>query len=107
VFSYQRGRLQAGLISKGVGRQYLDNAGLSSRSIDPYLIHDLELGYDLGGIRGLSQAKLSLQLFNLFDTAYETNGYTYAWYWGGEEYRFNFYYPQAGRHFMLRMEIGF
>jgi iron complex outermembrane recepter protein len=107
VFSYQHGRLQAGLISKGVGRQYLDNSGLSSRSIDPYLIHDLELGYDLGGIRGLSQAKLSIQLFNLLDTAYETNGYTYAWYWGGEEYRFNFYYPQAGRHFMLRMEIGF
>lgn len=107
VFSYERGRLQAGLISKGVSRQYLDNSGLESRSIDPYLIHDLELSYDLGGIASLRNASLSLQVFNVLDTAYETNGYTYAWYWGGEEYRFNFYYPQAGRHFMLRLEIGF
>jgi len=107
VFSYERGRLQAGLISKGVSRQYLDNSGLDSRSIDSYLIHDLEFSYDLGGIASLSNARLSMQVFNVLDTAYETNGYTYAWFWGGEEYRFNFYYPQAGRHFLLKIELGF
>jgi iron complex outermembrane receptor protein len=103
---YQSGRIDVGLISKGVSRQYLDNSGLDSRSIDPYLVHDLDLGYDFSGIRGLRSARVSMQLFNLLDTAYETNGYTYAWYWGGEEYRFNFYYPQAGRHVMIRIEIG-
>lgn len=107
TFRYKRGRLQAGLTSKGVSRQYLDNSGLNSRSIDPYLIHDLDLGYDLNGVAGMRNASVSLQVFNLFDSAYETNGYTYAWYWGGEEQRFNFYYPQAGRHFMMRLEIGF
>lgn len=107
AFNYQIGRIQAGITSKGVSRQYLDNSGLKSRSIDPYLVHDLDLGYDLGGIAGMRSSRLTLQVFNLLDARYETNGYTYAWYWGGEEQRFNFYYPQAGRHFMLRLEVGF
>ena len=103
----QLGDLDVSFVSKFVSRQYLDNSGLNSRSIDPYFIHDLVLNYDLNFLRGVKNASIQLQLFNLFDASYETNGYTYAWIWGGEEQRFNFYYPQAGRHFMLRLELGF
>ena len=106
-FVQQLGDLDVSFVSKFVSRQYLDNSGLNSRSIDPYFIHDLVLNYDLNFLRGVKNASIQLQLFNLFDASYETNGYTYAWIWGGEEQRFNFYYPQAGRHFMLRLELGF
>ena len=103
---YQHRGWSADVISKYVSRQYLDNAGLASRSIDPYLVNELLVGYRLNTGRFARFVEVNLHVMNLFDVAYETNGYTYAWITGSQENRFNFLYPQAGRHFMMQVSIG-
>jgi iron complex outermembrane recepter protein len=103
---YQHRGWSADFISKYVSRQYLDNAGLTSRSIDPYLVNEVLLGYRVDTGRFARFVEVNLHVMNLFDVAYETNGYTYAWITGAQENRFNFLYPQAGRHFMLQVSIG-
>lgn len=95
------------LNTKYVSRQYLDNSGQKSRSIDPYLINDLVFGYQFDRVSVIRQLSAQIHIYNLLDVEYEANGYTYAWIAGGQENRFNFYYPQAGRHFMLRLSIDF
>ena len=44
---------------------------------------------------------------NIFDEEYESNGYTWGYLAGPTEYRENYYYPQAGRHFMGMISIKF
>jgi iron complex outermembrane receptor protein len=44
---------------------------------------------------------------NVFDEVYESNGYTWAYRGGGQEYREYYYYPQAGRNFMLMLSLTF
>ena len=96
----------AELWTKYVSRQYLDNTQNKNRSIDPYLINDINLSYsldDLGVVKGITA---SLKLANVLDAKYETNGYTYGYIWGGEQ-RVNYYYPQAGRNFLFQIKWEF
>lgn len=104
---YELRGLYADLISKYVSRQYLDNSGLSSRSIDPYFVNDLILGYTFTRAQFARSIDVNVHVMNLLDVKYETNGYTYAWITGQDENRFNFYYPQAGRHAMVQVRVGF
>jgi iron complex outermembrane receptor protein len=86
--------------TQGVSRQYLDNTSRKSRSIDPYATTDISVDYSVG-----TSVSVQFTAFNLFDRAYESNGYTYGWIGGGEQ-RFNVYYPQAGRHWMMQVRVG-
>lgn len=83
-----------------VSRQYLDNTSQVSRSIDPYATTDISVDRMIG-----KSVSVNLTAYNLFDRAYESNGYTYGWIGGGEQ-RFNVYYPQAGRHWMVQVRVG-
>lgn len=48
---------------------------------------------------------IAFQLNNLFNKRYEANGYTYGYYTGGKLVNENFLFPQAGRNFMLSLNI--
>ena len=94
------------LLTKYVGRQYLDNTTTEARSIEPYITNDIRLKYfwNPGFMKEIS---LSILINNILDEKYESNGYTYGYLGGGEEYRENFYYPQAGRNFMAMLALKF
>jgi iron complex outermembrane receptor protein len=94
------------LLTKYVARQYLDNTSTEARSIDPYLTNDIRLKYfwNPGFMKEIS---LSFLVNNILDEKYESNGYTYGYLGGGQEYRENFYYPQAGRNFMAMLVLKF
>jgi iron complex outermembrane receptor protein len=94
------------LMSKYVGKQYLDNTTNDARSISAYLVNDLRVSYSWnpGFLRELT---FSLLVNNIFDEAYESNGFTYGYLAGPVAYRENFYYPQAGRNFMAMVGIKF
>jgi iron complex outermembrane receptor protein len=92
------------LLTKYVGEQFLDNTSNQARKIDDYLINDLRFSYTFQP-RSLKEITFSFLANNLFNTLYESNGYTYGYFGGGEEFRENFYYPQAGRNFMAMMSI--
>jgi iron complex outermembrane receptor protein len=94
------------LLTKYVGRQYLDNTSTEARSIDPYLTNDVRLRYTLNP-KFMKEISLSFLINNVLDEKYESNGYTYGYLGGGDEYRENFYYPQAGRNFLAMLIFKF
>ncbi|MBX2960916.1 MAG: TonB-dependent receptor [Cyclobacteriaceae bacterium] len=92
------------LLTKYVGRQFLDNTSNTNRQLDDYLVNDLRLSYTIRPPR-VKEIGFSLLVNNLFGVSYESNGYTYGYIGGGDIYRENFYYPQAGRNFMAMIAI--
>ena len=94
------------LLTKYVGKQYLDNTASNSRSIDAYILNDLRLSYTWKPSFA-KQVNFSFLINNIFDEAYESNGFTYGYRAGAAEYRENFYFPQAGRNFMGMIGIRF
>jgi iron complex outermembrane recepter protein len=106
-FSYLPFRnAEISLLSKYVGRQYLDNTSNEDRSISPYLIHDIRAKYAVQP-NFMREISLSLICNNIFSEEYESNGYTYGYLGGGDAYRENFYYPQAGRNFLIMLTLKF
>lgn len=93
-------------ISKYVSRQYLDNTSARGRSIDPFFVNNLRLSYQTA-IAGIKTVGFTLLINNLFNTAYEANGYTWGYYMAGTRNDFNFYFPQAGTNFLLGMQVAF
>lgn len=98
--------VEVGLLTKYVGKQYLDNTSNANRSIDSYFTNDLRLTYS---VRPSFMRELSVSLLanNIFNTLYSSNGYTYGYLGGDTEYRQNFYYPQAGRNYLLMLVLRF
>ncbi|HET6527643.1 MAG TPA: TonB-dependent receptor [Balneolaceae bacterium] len=107
IFRYSNNGFWAELSTKYVSRQYLDNTQTLSRSLDPYLVNDLRLGYSWKEAPMVQKIEATLQINNLFNEMYESNGYTYGYISGGERQFFNYYYPQAGRNFLLQLSFTF
>lgn len=98
--------MEVGLLTKYVGKQFLDNTSNAGRSIDSYFTNDVRLTYSVkpSFMRELS---VSLLASNIFNTQYSSNGYTYGYLGGATEYRQNFYYPQAGRNYIAMVALRF
>ncbi len=94
------------LISKYVGRQYLDNTSQKSRSLNPYYLQDIRLSYLIEN-KILKETNLILQLNNVFNKKYEPNGYSFSYIYGGDLTTENFYFPMAGFNFMLGVNVKF
>ena len=92
------------LNTKYVGKQHLDNTGKGSRILPAYLVNDLGVSW-ANRISG-ADALIQLMVYNLLDEKYSANGYTFS-YIVEELITEKFYYPQAGRHVMLRMKLSF
>ncbi len=106
VLSFTNSGFVAELSSKYVSRQYLDNTQDTDRSIDPYFVNDLRLSYTLDRFELTESITGTLLVNNILDTEYETNGYTFGFFAGGEQ-RFNYFYPQAGRNFLFQIKWEF
>ena len=94
------------LVSKYVGRQYIDNTSTKSASIDPYYVHRLEFFYSLKSKR-LRKIDFWLHLNNLFNSRYETYAWVYRYVYESDEYELNGYFPQAGFNFMVGINLKF
>ena len=106
-FSYHPiSAIELTLLSKYVGKQYLDNTSNESRKIEGYFVNDLRLTYTLKPIY-LREVSVSLLANNILDVKYSSNGYTYGYLGGQAEYRQNYCYPQAGRNFLAMLTIRF
>ena len=91
-------------IGKHVGKQFLDNTGATSRSLKPFVVNDLRAAYTLQP-KWVKELRLAFQLNNLFDIKYEPNGYTFSYISGGNYLYENYYFPMAGRNWMLALNI--
>jgi iron complex outermembrane receptor protein len=92
------------MLSKYVGRQFLDNTSKKSRSLSGFYVQDLGANYTLRG-KLFKDVSLTFLLKNVFDKKYEPNGYTFSYYNNGMLNTENFYFPMAGRNFMAGINI--
>lgn len=93
-------------MTKLVGRQYLDNTGNINRSIDPFNFSNIQVNYSIFD-KFCKEIQFGLMVNNAFNQLYVNNGYTFSYAYGGQTTTENFYYPQAGRNFMLRVLLKF
>jgi iron complex outermembrane receptor protein len=98
--------LQLAFQTKYVSRQYLDNTSNVARSLDPFTFSNFTLNWTVQ--QDFAEAlELGFMVNNVFNALYANNGYTFSYQYGGQTATENFYYPQAGRHFLLRMSLAF
>jgi iron complex outermembrane receptor protein len=93
-------------MTKLVGRQYLDNTRNINRSIDPFNFSNIQVNYSIFD-KFCKEIQFGLMINNVFNQMYSNNGYTFSYAYGGQTTTENFYYPQAGRNFMLRVLLKF
>lgn len=106
------------LISKYVGKQYLDNTSnidppsyapadpTSDRYLNSYFLNGLRLVYNFK----TSCAKnigLTLLINNIFSEKYESNGATYPDIESGKVVNYNYFFPQAPANFLLGLNLKF
>lgn len=97
---------EASWLLKYVGSQYLDNSSDEARKIDDYVTNDLRFTYSVKpGFA--NEITFSLLVNNILDEKYESNGYTWGYLGGGEEYRENYYFPQVGRNVLAMVALKF
>ena len=92
------------LMNKFVSRQFLDNTSQVSRSINEYFIQDIRMTYELKK-KFFKSTQFMLQLNNIFNKLYVSNGYTFSYIYGGPITE-NYYYPMAPFNFMAGINIS-
>jgi iron complex outermembrane receptor protein len=98
-------QLELALLTKYVGEQYLDNTENSDRQIPAYLVNDIRISYEVKQ-KLFKEMRWSLLVNNVLDETYSSNGYTYSYIYGSTITE-NFYYPQAGIHFLAGLTLAF
>ena len=92
------------LVSKYVGRQYLDNTQNESRSLNPYFLQDIKLSYVIQN-KLFKEWKIIAQVNNVLNKMYQPNGYTFSYIYNGVQSTENYYFPMAGTNYMLGVNV--
>lgn len=98
--------LEVSVSGKGVSKQYLDNTASEYKKINGYFVQEAQVRYRLPW-KGVLQADLFFQLNNVWSKKYESNGYTYSYYYDQSLVKENFYYPMAGRAWLAGLNLSF
>lgn len=87
-------KLNIKLITKYVGKQFIDNTSNDERSMDAYFVNDLNLNYTITTSL-FKEVGFYLNISNVFSEKYETNAWIYRYYYEGQEYIMDGFFPQA------------
>ena len=103
--------LELAFIAKYVSEQFLDNTGSEMRRLDGYFSGNVRVNYTLKE-KLFHEIRFSLLLNNIFNTTYESNGYTFSEVYEDEMSErsradYNYYYPQARFNVMGGITVGF
>ena len=106
--------LEISLQSQYVSRQYLDNFGTKANSLDAYFVNHLSASYSFK-TRHTKGITIGATVYNLFDTKYETNGYSQsvALYENGDKTKPYVikhdprFYPMAGTNILAHITFRF
>jgi iron complex outermembrane receptor protein len=109
--------LSISLQNKAVSKQYLDNTSNESRKLKPFFYSNLNISYSIPLNKTGKEITLKVLFNNLFSRLYESNGYTYSERYAYNDgsgnlttdgpYTYNYYYPQAGFHFLTGVYVRF
>ncbi len=92
------------LTGKYVGTQFLDNSQNTNRSLNDYYTADTRFNYTLKNFL-FHEWNFIFQINNILNRKYEPNGYTYPYIYDGALINDNYYYPMAGRNYMMAVNI--
>ena len=106
MFNFSWKQFSASFNSQFVGRQYIDNTSCKDRSIDPYFVSNLRVGYVFKP-KFMKEIALDVTINNLFNEQYETNAWVYSAMVDGERYKEDGYFTQAGTNAMARVTFKF
>ena len=106
MFNFSWKSFSAAFNSQFVGRQYIDNTSSGDRSIDPYFVNSLRVGYVFKP-KFMKEICLDITVNNLFNEQYETNAWVYSAIVDGERYKDDGYFTQAGTNAMARVTFKF
>ena len=106
IHFYPVSNLELSWLSKFVDKQHLDNTQNDNRIIPSFFVNDLRVIYTIKP-DFMEEIGLSIWVNNIFNDLYESNGYTYGWLGGGQEFRYNLYYPQAETNFLASLILKF
>jgi iron complex outermembrane receptor protein len=98
-------RLDFSGMANYVGEQFLDNTSDPDSKLEAYLVPDIVFSYATSAGR-LKHLNLRFYVQNVMDVDYSSNGWTYSYLYG-ERQRENFLFPQAGRNYMLALDLKF
>ncbi|GAB3707102.1 TonB-dependent receptor [Spirosoma flavus] len=98
--------LELSLLSKYVGRQYLDNTSNEGRIINAYFTNDIRAIYTLKPSFA-QEIAVTFLCNNVLNTLYESNGFAYTYFSEGKVVNENYYYPQAGRNILVGLRLRF
>ena len=98
--------LDIAFITQYVGEQFLDNTSNRDRMLNDYVTNNFRVHYN-NKWKFFKEIGVGVQLNNIFNQLYESNGYTFSYIAGGESITENFYYPQAGFNFMTMLTLKF
>ncbi len=97
-----------------VGEQFLDNTNNNAAKLDDYCVTNLRLAYTLPHKKVLKDVTFSVQMNNLFNTMYASNGGSYSYFTGanGDYSAANqkytpWYYAQAGLNVHAGVSVTF
>ena len=84
---------------KFVGKQHLDNTGSNTSVITAFAVSDFGIQWD-SKYGPKPSVKITFWVNNAFNRMYASNGYAFSYIYGSTVTE-RFYYPQAGRNYML------
>ena len=96
--------VELSLISKYVGKEYMDNSQDEKRKLDAFFVQNIRANWTIKKVL-FSEWRIIGQVNNLFNKKYEPNGYTYSYISSGVLATENGYYPMAGVNYMLGVNI--
>ena len=96
--------LTLSLISKGVSDQYMDNTANANRKLNGYFVQDIRSAWNISG-KKINKVTIVVQINNIWNQLYETNGYTYSYIYDGSLVTENFFFPMAGRNGMIGVNV--
>jgi iron complex outermembrane receptor protein len=103
---YPLSGIELSLLSKYVGKQYLDNTENGERMIGAYFVNDVRILYSFSP-KWIDEISLSLLVNNVLNEQYVSNGYTFGYITGGQTIYEEYYYPQAGTNFLFGTTLKF
>ncbi|MBN1540905.1 TonB-dependent receptor [candidate division KSB1 bacterium] len=98
--TYTRGALLLSAHWQYIGRQYLDNQEMHSRSLPPYSVANLNSEIDLSSLIHAKGLSIGFRVINALNKTYNSSGYYDDW--AGA----NFFYPAATRHYFAHVRIS-
>jgi len=99
-------KLNISLISKYVGKQYIDNTLSNDRILKPYLVNNIVLNYKFK-TNFIKEIGISLMLNNVLNVKYESNAWVYQYIESGQAKVMDGYFPQAGFNFLAGLNLKF